>query len=111
MRRALIRIDARQLRDLMVSRGPAAAADAIALLTSEELAELLLQLDAVDLARLEPYLGKDRLDDAMDVVGKLSAENAEDILREMQAADADEIRELMTYPEHTAGGRMTPEFI
>jgi magnesium transporter len=144
MRRELIRIDARQLRDLMANRGPAAAADAIALLTAEELAELLLQLDARDLTRLEPYLGKDRLadaiaeldpveatqlllrfsrdaaadileemepDDATDVVGKLSAENAEDILREMQAADANEIRELMAYPEHTAGGRMTPEFI
>ncbi len=144
MRRELIRIDAHQLRELMAGRGPAAAADAIALLTAEELAELLLDLDAADLARLEPYVGKERIadavaeldpveatqlllrfsrgaaadileemepDDATDVVGHLSRANAEDILSEMRVDDADEIRELMAYPEHTAGGRMTPEVI
>ncbi len=144
MRRELIRIDAHQLRDQLASRGPAAVADTLALLTREELAELLLQLDAGDLARLEPYVGKDRIadavaeldpveatqlllrfsrgaaadileemepDDATDVVAHLSVQNAEDILREMRADDAEEIRELMAYPPHTAGGRMTPEFI
>jgi magnesium transporter len=50
-------------------------------------------------------------DDATDVVDELDEAEARGILAEMRAEEADEIRELLAYPSHTAGGRMTPEFI
>lgn len=120
------------------------AETAVFSLHAAELADVLLQLDAVELAPLQPLLGPQRLadsiaeldpseaarlvarfsrriaadilegmepDDATDVVEELHRDQAEEILGEMEGADAQEIRNLLTYPADTAGGRMTPEFV
>jgi magnesium transporter len=50
-------------------------------------------------------------DDAADVVEELGEEEAEELLSEMEPSDAYQVRELLSYPPDTAGGRMTPEFV
>jgi hypothetical protein len=137
-------VDVRRLRQLLDDGRVQEADTAVITLGPAELADVLLQLDALELARLQPRLGRQRLagalaeldsseaarlitrfsraiaadiledmepDDATDVVGELKPAEAEAILHEMPSAEAEEIRGLMTYLPHTAGGRMTTEFI
>lgn len=50
-------------------------------------------------------------DDVANLLGDLEPEAAEPILTLLPPADQAEIRELMEYPETSAGGLMTPEFV
>lgn len=50
-------------------------------------------------------------DDAADLLGGLPAEQAEGLLKEMQAEDAAQVQRLLTYPEDSAGGMMTTDFV
>jgi len=50
-------------------------------------------------------------DDAADLIRDLSADRAETILDLMEPEESEDIRELLEYPEDTAGGIMTNEFI
>lgn len=50
-------------------------------------------------------------DDATDIVQELSEEEAERVLRVIDTEDRREIQTLMRYPEETAGGVMTSEFV
>ena len=65
---------------------------------------------------LEPERAADILeemspDDAADLVADLSDETREEILSLMEKDEADEVQELLGYPEDSAGGIMTTEFI
>jgi magnesium transporter len=86
----------------------------------EALAELIAELDPFDAARLLGKLSRAQAadvleemdpDDAADVVEELVPNEAEAILVEMEEEEAEDVRELLTYPEDTAGGLMTPEFV
>ena len=48
-------------------------------------------------------------DDAADLVAELPAELAESVLALMEPEEADDVRRLLTYADHTAGGLMTTE--
>lgn len=50
-------------------------------------------------------------DEAADVLGDLSEERAERILHLMEPDEAEDVRELLQYPDDTAGGLMTTEYI
>jgi magnesium transporter len=50
-------------------------------------------------------------DDAADLVADLSDEAREEILALMERDEADELGELLAYPEDTAGGHMTTEYV
>jgi len=65
---------------------------------------------------LEPERAADILeemspDDAADLVADLSDEAREEILALMEKEEAEEVQELLGYPEDSAGGIMTTEFI
>jgi magnesium transporter len=65
---------------------------------------------------LEPERAADILeemspDDAADLVADLSDEARQEILSLMEKDEADEVQELLGYPEDSAGGIMTTEFI
>jgi magnesium transporter len=86
----------------------------------EALAELIAELDPFDAARLLGKLSRAQAadvleemdpDDAADVVEELVPNEAEAILVEMEEEEAEDVRELLSYPEDTAGGLMTPEFV
>jgi len=137
-------VDVRRLRQLLDDGNPREAETLVLSLAPAGLADLLLQLDPIELARLQPVLGRVRLadalaeldpseaarliarftraiaadiledmepDDAPHVVEELEDSQAEGILAEMEQDEARELRQLMTYPADTAGGRMTPEFV
>ncbi len=50
-------------------------------------------------------------DDAADLVADLSKMAREEILALMESQEADEVKELLAYPEDSAGGIMTTEYI
>lgn len=50
-------------------------------------------------------------DDAADLVGDLPKERADQLLGLMEPEEADDVKELLQYPDDTAGGLMTTEFI
>jgi magnesium transporter len=85
------------------------AADTIAEVDEEE-------LQASIIANLEPEKASDILeemppDDAADLLADLPVATAEDLLDRMEDEDAADVKELMQYPEDTAGGLMTTEYI
>lgn len=50
-------------------------------------------------------------DEAADVIGDLPEAQARDLLSRMEKKEADEVAELLQYPDDTAGGFMTKEFV
>ncbi len=85
-----------------------AAADAI----QEVSPELQLAL----IRGLEPERAADILeemepDDAADILGDLAPEHRHDLLSRMEQEEAEDVRELLEYPDETAGGLMTNELV
>jgi Mg/Co/Ni transporter MgtE len=62
----------------------------------EEAADILEEMDA---------------DDAADILADLDEDFAADLMSRMEAEAAEDVRQLMTYPEDTAGGLMNTEFV
>lgn len=50
-------------------------------------------------------------DEATDLLAELPEQKAGALLEQMDEEEAQEVRELMRYPEHSAGGIMTTEFV
>jgi magnesium transporter len=50
-------------------------------------------------------------DEATDLLAELPEERADALLEEMDDEEAEEVRQLMRYPEHSAGGTMTTDFV
>ena len=50
-------------------------------------------------------------DEASDLLADLPEEKADSLLHQMHEEEAEEVRYLMRYPEHSAGGRMTTDFV
>ncbi len=87
-------------------------------LDDERLADVLEELPEDDqveiLGKLESERAADILeemspDDAADLIAELPPETAEQLLLLMEPDEADDVRRLLSYEEHTAGGLMTTE--
>ncbi len=50
-------------------------------------------------------------DEAADILGYIPADRAADLLSRMDQEEAEDVRELLAYPEDSAGGIMTNEYI
>jgi magnesium transporter len=120
VRAALRQMPSDDAADTLIALPPSDLATVVTLLGPDELAHLLRRIPPVTAARLLDKLGRAQAadvleemppDEATDVVEELDPAEAEAILVEMEPAEAEEIRELMHYPPHTVGGRMTPEFV
>jgi CBS domain-containing protein len=94
-------------------RGEIAAA-----LNDERLADVLEELPEEDQVEILGNLDNERAadvleemsaDDAADLVAELPPETAEALLQLMAPEEAEDVRRLMSYEEHTAGGMMTTE--
>jgi magnesium transporter len=70
--------------------------------------ELVEELDAVRLARIAETMAAD---DAADLIGELEDEASERVLHHIDASDEKVIRDLLRYPDDTAGGIMNPEVV
>ena len=65
--------------------------------------------EALTTERLADVLDEMQPDEAADLLGDLPPEQAEQALEEME--ESKDVLPLLAYPDETAGGRMTPEFI
>ncbi|HEY2915588.1 MAG TPA: CBS domain-containing protein [Candidatus Limnocylindrales bacterium] len=84
------------------------AADVFEEMEPETQVEIIEDLDP---ARAADILEEMSPDDAADLVQDLSDETREEILALMERDEAEELGELLAYPEDTAGGMMTTEFV
>ncbi|HVB96248.1 MAG TPA: CBS domain-containing protein [Chloroflexota bacterium] len=50
-------------------------------------------------------------DDAADLLGELPVDQVQGLLKEMGADEAAQVQQLLTYPEDSAGGMMTTDFV
>ncbi len=108
------------LADIVEELGPAEREAIFETIDSEVAAEALSEVDpktqASILESLEPDVAADIVeemspDQAADALGELETRTSEDILDEMERADESEVRELLEYPENTAGGMMNTEYV
>ncbi|HUG38992.1 MAG TPA: magnesium transporter [Longimicrobiales bacterium] len=93
----------------------------LGLLPAEVASETLAEMEAHEhpeeiLAALEPrrigeLIGELSSDDAADLIGELDPEDQARVLAILTPTDAGELRELLAYPEDSAGGIMTTELV
>jgi magnesium transporter len=93
---------------VLASLDDEAAADAIEEMEPETQVEVLEDLEP---ERAADILEEMSPDDAADLVADLSETAREEILALMEHEEAAEVKELLRYPEDTAGGIMTTEFV
>ncbi|MGE5334704.1 MAG: magnesium transporter MgtE N-terminal domain-containing protein [Nitrososphaerota archaeon] len=86
----------------------ARAADTLEELEDEQQGQILRAMDperAADLLQeMEP-------DEATDALQSITTEEAEDLLKRMDREEANEVQELLGWPEDSAGGIMTTDYI
>src|SRR4051812_6280262 len=108
------------LASIIDQLAPRDRAGVLASLNDERVADALEEMEPdtqVEVMEdLEPARAADILeemspDDAADLVADLSDEAREEILALMERDEAAEVQELLGYPEESAGGIMTTEFV
>jgi len=85
-----------------------AAADTLEEVSPERQVSLL---EGMESQRAAEILDEMSPDDAADVLADLPEEKAEELLDLMEPEESKDLRELLEYPETTAGGIMTTEFV
>jgi len=108
------------LAELMEELSPDERRSVIDSLDEESAAEVISELDkrlktqvveTMDPERAADILEEMPPDDAADVLAELSPEASREVLREMPRREAAEVRGLLQFEEHTAGGMMTTEVV
>lgn len=84
------------------------AADTLQEMDEERQADIVESMDA---ERAADILEEMAPDDAADLLADLDEQQAGDLLRRMDPEDAEDVEELLTYPEESAGGIMTSDFL
>jgi CBS domain-containing protein len=116
----LARLHPSDLAEIIGDLSARDAARVVGSLDDESAADALEHLDAETQRSIIDDLGAERAadiieemdsDDAADLLGELSTEQQEQLLREMDAETAEDLRELVAYDEHTAGGLMTTDYM
>jgi len=85
-----------------------AAADTLEEISPERQVSLI---EGMNTERAADILEEMSPDDAADLLGDLPVDRAEAILDLMEPDESEDIRELLEYPEDSAGGIMTNEFV
>ena len=93
---------------VLASLGDEQVADAIEEMEPETQVEVLEDLEP---DRAADILEEMSPDDAADLVADLSETTRQEILSLMEKDEAEEVQELLGYPEESAGGIMTTEYI
>jgi len=96
------------------------AVDRLRELPPETASEVLTELDEEVAATITPLISSEEIgdlleelphDEAADIVADLPPEQQEEVLSELDPQDSAQVSELMKYPEDSAGGIMSDEFI
>lgn len=93
---ALEAMDDETAAQTLAELAPEHAMAVLNIMDEEEAADILEEMDA---------------DDAADLLGDLDEALAADLMSRMEAGAAKDVRELLTYPEDTAGGLMDTDFV
>jgi magnesium transporter len=120
LRQALTDLHPADIADLIENAPAKERAPLFELLDDETQADVLAELDdSVEedlLAELTPkeisaIVEEMAPDDAADMLGELDDQRSESVLNLMNEEDSREVRELLAYPEDSAGGIMTTDFV
>lgn len=84
------------------------AADTLEEIAPERQADLIEGMDQERAADILEEMGPD---EAADLLADLTIEVAEEILERMELEESEDVRSLMQYPEESAGGMMTTDFV
>jgi sporulation protein YlmC with PRC-barrel domain len=106
--RIMEQLTPQQGADLLEGMDEARAADALEELEDEQQGQILR---AMDPERAADVLQEMEPDEAADALQSVTEEEAADLLGRMDRDEAVEVRELLGYPEDSAGGIMTTEYI
>ncbi|MDW7738697.1 MAG: magnesium transporter [Bacillota bacterium] len=108
------------LLDLIDELETSEKAELIQKLSVEDAALIFQEMEDFEQAEIIPLLDHERTreimlnlasDDAADLIGELSPEEAKDVLETISEEELIDFGDLLKYPEDTAGGIMTTEFI
>jgi CBS domain-containing protein len=108
------------LANIIEELTPRDRAGVLAALDDEALADVVEEmepdtqvevLEDLTPARAADILEEMSPDDAADLVADLSDRSRDEILALMETDEADEVRDLLAFPEDSAGGMMTTEFV
>ena len=94
--RLLEKLDTKQLADTLEEVEPEFQASLVRNMDDEKVADVLEEM--------EP-------DEAADLLAELPKDRTEDLLELMEKEEANDVKKLLEYPEDTAGGIMTTDFI
>jgi magnesium transporter len=94
-------------REIVSALDPETAAQA---LSEAEPSVQAAVVEAMHVDRAADLLEEMAPDEAADILGDLPEERLQAVLDAMEVEDADEVRELLTFPEDSAGGLMSTEF-
>src|SRR5713101_3643181 len=106
--RLLADLSTPQTHELLRELDPAKAADTVEELEPEHQAALLQTMDSEEAADILDEMDPDN---AADVLGDLAPHDAATLLDSMEQDEADAVKALLRYPDDTAGGLMTTEFV
>jgi len=106
--RVLSRLEEEERSALFEVVGPERAADLMEELADAHAADLIEELPVEHAANIVEEMESDH---RADILGEMDQEDAEDILREMAPEEAADARRLLQYPDDTAGGIMTTDFV
>ncbi|MBF6592032.1 MAG: CBS domain-containing protein [Ktedonobacterales bacterium] len=106
--RVIEQLTPQQGADLLETMDEARAADTLEELEDEQQGQILR---AMDPERAADVLEEMEPDEAADALQSVTTEEAADLLKRMDREEAGEVRELLGYPEDSAGGIMTTEYV
>lgn len=101
-------LDPQQRTEVIEALDVETAADTIEEMEDEEAAAVMQSLPDEKAADILDEMDPDA---AADILADLTDEKSEDLLEQMEPEEAADVKELLAYPEETAGGMMTPDFI
>ncbi|MFT5473378.1 MAG: magnesium transporter [Candidatus Promineifilaceae bacterium] len=105
----IAKTNARHQRQLFALVEADRQSDVLAELEHEDAAEEIIEtLSSLELRRLIDQMAPD---DAADVLGELPDDETEEVLALMEQEDSRDLRQLMRYPEDSAGGIMTTDVV
>ena len=94
--------------DLIEAMDDETAADTLEEVSARRQVQILRDIDSSKAADILEEMGPD---EAADVLGDMPASEAAELLSLMEEEESQEVKELLTYPDDTAGGIMTTEYI
>lgn len=101
-------LDPKKRKLFFNSLKPEVGARVLAELDPESEAELLRDLESPQLSKILNVMPSD---DAADVVADLSQEKKDKVLQLMEKEESADVKKLLKYPEESAGGIMTTDFL